>query len=48
MPRRAVGLRANYPDPHYQIGRIALEHRDYKTVLAEAPRVRIRRLLPTW
>ena len=24
--RRAITLRANYPDPHYQLGRIAMEH----------------------
>ena len=28
--RRAITLRANYPDPHYQLGRIALEHKDYR------------------
>ncbi len=42
--RRAVALRANYPDPHYQLGRIALEHQDYKTALAELEEAR--RLLP--
>ena len=44
MLRRAIGLRANYADPHYQIGRIALEHRDYKTALTELEEAR--RLLP--
>jgi len=29
--RRALTLRANYPDPHYHLGRIALERKDYKT-----------------
>jgi tetratricopeptide (TPR) repeat protein len=42
--RRAITLRANYPDPHYQLGRIALEHKDYKTALAELELAR--RLLP--
>ena len=42
--RRAITLRANYPDPHYQLGRIAMEHKDYKTALAELELAR--RLLP--
>ena len=33
--RRATTLRANYPDPHYHLGRIALERKDYKTAMAE-------------
>jgi Flp pilus assembly protein TadD len=41
---RAVTLRANYPDPHYQLGRIALEKKDYQTALAELELAR--RLLP--
>ena len=42
--RRAITLRANYPDPHYHLGRIALERKDYKTALAELELAR--RLLP--
>jgi tetratricopeptide (TPR) repeat protein len=42
--RRAITLRANYPDPHYQLGRIALERKDYQTALAELTLAR--RLLP--
>jgi len=33
--RRALTLRANYPDPHYQLGRIALDRKDYTAALAE-------------
>ena len=42
--RRAVTLRANYPDPHYHLGRIAINRKDYKTALAELELAR--RLLP--
>ena len=42
--RRAITLRANYPDPHYQLGRIAMERKDYKTALAELELAR--KLLP--
>jgi tetratricopeptide (TPR) repeat protein len=41
---RAIALRANYPDPHYQLGRIALEKKDYPAALAELELAR--RLLP--
>ena len=34
-PNRATTLRANYADPHYHLGRIALEHKDYQTALRE-------------
>jgi Flp pilus assembly protein TadD len=42
--RRALTLRANYPDPHYQLGRIALDRKDYTAALAELELAR--RLLP--
>ena len=42
--RRAITLRANYPDPHYHLGRIAVDRKDYKTALAELELAR--RLLP--
>ena len=42
--RRAIMLRANYPDPHYQLGRIALQHKDYTTALRELELAR--KLLP--
>nr|AUN35919.1 hypothetical protein [uncultured bacterium] len=42
--RRAITLRANYPDPHYHLGRIALEHKDYRAALAELELAR--KLLP--
>jgi uncharacterized protein HemY len=42
--RRAITLRANYPDPHYHLGRIAADHKDYRTALAELELAR--RLLP--
>lgn len=41
---RAITLRANYPDPHYQLGRIALEKKDYATARSELELAR--RLLP--
>jgi Flp pilus assembly protein TadD len=44
MLRRAITLRANYPDPHYHLGRIAADRKDYKTALAELELAR--RLLP--
>ena len=42
--RRAITLRTNYPDPHYHLGRIAFDRKDYKTALAELELAR--RLLP--
>jgi tetratricopeptide (TPR) repeat protein len=42
--RRAITLRANYPDPHYHLGRIAFGRGEYKTALAELELAR--RLLP--
>lgn len=42
--QRAITLRANYPDPHYHLGRIAIERRDYRTALAELELAR--KLLP--
>ena len=42
--RRALTLRPNYPDPHYQLGRIAAERKDFKTALAELELAR--RMLP--
>jgi tetratricopeptide (TPR) repeat protein len=44
MLRRAITLRANYPDPHYHLGRIALERHDYKTAVLELEEAR--RMLP--
>jgi len=44
MLRRSITLRAGYPDPHYHLGRIAVERKDYKTALAELELAR--RLLP--
>ena len=44
MLRRAITLRANYPDPHYHIGRIALERHDHKTAVLELEEAR--RMLP--
>ena len=44
MLRRATTLRANYPDPHYHLGRIAIERKDYKVALAELELAR--RMLP--
>lgn len=42
--RRAITLRANYPDPHYHLGRIAMERKNYAAALAELELAR--RLLP--
>ena len=42
--RRAITLRANYPDPHYHLGRIAYDKKDYRAALAELELAR--RLLP--
>jgi Flp pilus assembly protein TadD len=42
--RRALTLRANYPDPHYHLGRIAYDKKDYRAALAELELAR--RLLP--
>jgi len=44
MLRRSITLRANYPDPHYHLGRIAVGRKDYKMALAELELAR--RLLP--
>jgi cytochrome c-type biogenesis protein CcmH/NrfG len=44
MLQHAIALRANYPDPHYQLGRIALDHENYKVALAELEEAR--RILP--
>lgn len=41
---RATTLRANYPDPHYHLGRIAYDRKDYRTALDELELAR--RLLP--
>ena len=32
--------RANYPDPHYHLGRIAADRKDYKNALAELEHAR--------
>jgi Flp pilus assembly protein TadD len=42
--RRALTLRANYPDPHYHLGLIAMDQKDYRMALAELELAR--RLLP--
>lgn len=42
--RRALTLRANYADPHYQIGRIALGRKDCKTAVPELEAAK--RILP--
>jgi Flp pilus assembly protein TadD len=42
--RRAITLRTNYPDPHYQLGKIAMERKDYAAALRELELAR--KLLP--
>jgi tetratricopeptide (TPR) repeat protein len=42
--RRALTLRANYADPHYHLGRIAFERKDYQTAIAELEAAR--RIVP--